>query len=140
MYFGLKRAVIRSILKLQKISIFFHLKIISMGVCFTTFCSQINCFLMRLKNAQLRLLSTPQVERFWQILSTWGVESERDWAFLKIFQKRLIWEQKLVKQTPIEIIFWWKNIIDIFCSFKIEQVAAILSSKYKWPPRPQFLS
>ena len=73
-----------------------------------------NRFLIRLKNAQSRSLSTPQVERFWQILSTWGVESERDCAFLKIIQKRLILEQKLVKQTPIEIIFWWKTIFDIF--------------------------
>ena len=52
--------------------IFFHQKIISIGVCFTSFCSQINRFWNIFKNAQSRLLSTPQVERICQNLSTWG--------------------------------------------------------------------
>ena len=43
-----------------------------------------------------------------------GVENKRDFAFLTITQKWLIWEQKLVKFTHTEIIFWWKNIIEVF--------------------------
>ena len=45
-----------------------------------------------------------------------------------------------LKNRLAEIIFLVKNIDNFFSSSKIELVAAILSSKYKLPPQPQFLS
>ena len=91
-------AVTSSILQLQKNLItFFHQKIISVGVYFTSFCSQINrFFLIIATNMKLHSLSRLQVVRFWQFLTTWGLESKRNIAFLTKFQKRFTWEQKLV--------------------------------------------
>ena len=52
LYFELKMAANRSILKLQKsLKIFFHKKIISVGVCFLYFCSSLTGFWIIVKNA-----------------------------------------------------------------------------------------
>ena len=86
---------------------------ISVGLYSITFCSQMNNNWIIVKNAKSHWLSTSQFVRPCQNLTAWGVESERNFAFLTITHKGLIWEQKIVKLAHTEIIFWWKNIIRV---------------------------
>ena len=133
MYFELKMTVTRLILKLQKNlnNIFSPKNYFSMGK-FYKFLLSDEPFLSYCQKRAIAFAFYPQAVRICQNLTAWGVKSERECAFFTITQKALIWEQKLVKHTPTEFIFWGKILLSYFCSFKIKQTMAILISKYKW--------
>ena len=78
---------------------FFHQKIILVGVYLSSFCSEMNCFWINVKNAKSCWLPPSKLQNSnFRIknVSTWGLGCKRDFAFLTIIQNRFTWEQKLV--------------------------------------------
>ena len=116
LYFELKMAPTPSIFK----NIFLQ-KIISFRVYCISFCSQVNCSWMIVKNAKSRSLPCSQAARFliWKLKSC-SLE-DHNFAFLKVIQKQFTLEQKLIKWTLDHIIFWWKNYWYFFVATKLSK-------------------
>ena len=116
--------------KVQKI--IFHDKIISARVYFLNFCISMSGFWVIVKNAISHLLSRPQVVRFWQILTAWGLESKRNFAFFNNSKTACLRAKTCIKHPSWNYFFGEKMFLKFFCSSKIEGVTVILISKYKW--------
>ena len=85
-------------------------------------------FLYNLRTRDIMFPASPSCWSFWP---SWGEYWEHNNAFLQIVKKPLKWKQKVIKYQKLEIFFakFWR--LEHSSSFKIDQVTAISSSKFK---------